>query len=76
MAGIVQAAQHPQELFNRIVQNNPQMQMVQQLQQVNQYVQQNGGNAESLFYAMAKQQNKDPEQIIQQAKEMMASYRK
>jgi hypothetical protein len=65
MAGMVQAAQNPQAAFNQIAQNNP------KIQQVMQYVRQNGGDAKEAFFALAKQKGVDPNQIIQQVQSMM-----
>lgn len=64
MAGMVKAAQNPQETLNQLSQNNPQM------QQVMQYVNQNGGDAKTAFYALAKQKGIDPDKIIQQVQGM------
>ena len=65
MAGMVKAAQNPQAAVNRMAQSNPQM------QQVLQFVQQNGGDARSAFYALAKQKGVDPNTIISQVQNMM-----
>ena len=54
--------------LNRMIQSN---QQIQQLQQVIDYVKKNGGDAKSLFYAMAEQKGKNPDQILQQAQNMM-----
>ena len=56
---------NPQAAIGQMAQNNPQM------QQVMQFVQQNGGDAKSAFYALARQKGVDPEAIIQQARNMM-----
>ena len=48
-----------------MAQNDPRM------QQVMQYVQQNGGDPRSAFYALAKQKGVDPNAIIQQVRSMM-----
>ena len=60
MAGMVQAAQNPQAALSRMTQNNPQM------QQVMQYIQQNGGDPKAAFYALARQKGVDPNEIIRQ----------
>ena len=65
MAGLVRASQHPQETINQMVQSNPQM------QQVMQYVQQNGGDARAAFFALARQKGVDPNAIIQQVRGMI-----
>jgi len=62
---MVQAAQNPQAAVSQMTQNNPQM------QQVMQYVQQNGGDPKAAFFALAKQKGIDPNVIIQQVKGMM-----
>lgn len=65
MAETVKAAQNPQAALSQMAQNNP------QVQQVMQYVRQNGGDAKSAFYALAKQKGIDPDTIIQQVQGMM-----
>ena len=65
MAGMVRAAQNPQAALNQLAQNNDHIQQVMQL------IRQNGGDAKSLFYAMAKQKGIDPNTIISQLQEMM-----
>ena len=65
MAGIIQAARNPQSAANQMAQNNPQM------QQVMQYINQNGGDAKAAFFALAKQKGADPNAIIQQVQRMM-----
>ena len=62
---MVKAMGNPQATIGQMAQNNPQM------QQVMQYVQQNGGDAKAAFYALAKQRGVDPDVIIQQAQNMM-----
>lgn len=65
MVGMVKASQNPQALINQMAQSNP------QIQQVMDYVQQNGGDAKAAFYAMAKQKGVDPNAIVQQVQDMM-----
>ena len=65
MAGMAQAMQNPQAAIGQMAQNNPQM------QQVIQYVQQNGGDAKAAFYNLARQKGVDPNTIIQQVNSMM-----
>ena len=62
---MVKAAQNPQAAIGQLTQSNPQM------QQVMQYVHQNGGDARAAFYALAKQKGVDPNQIISQVNSMM-----
>ena len=65
MIGMVQSAQNPQMAINQMAMNNPQM------QQVMQYINQNGGDAKTAFFALAKQKGRDPTPIIQQVQRMM-----
>ena len=50
-------------------QNNP------QLQQVYDYIRTTGGNAKSSFYLLAKQKGADPDQIINQAMNILGNKR-
>ena len=58
----VMNAKNPNMLMQQLAQNNP------QLQQTLNYINQNGGNAERLFYDMAKQKGVDPNTILNQLK--------
>lgn len=51
-------ARNPQQMLNSIIQQNPQMQAVMNL------VSQNGGNAQNLFYALARQKGIDPDAFL------------
>ena len=51
-------ARNPQQMLNSIIQQNPQMQAVMNL------VNQNGGNAQNLFYALARQRGIDPDAFL------------
>ena len=51
---------NPQETFSQLMNNNP------QLQQVMNYVQQNGGDAKAAFYNLAKEKGIDPNTILSQ----------
>lgn len=62
MMRMLKFARNPQALFNQMMTSNP------QLKQVMEYVNQNGGDAEALFYRLAKENNVDPEQILSQLK--------
>lgn len=42
-----------------------------QMQQVYDFINQNGGNPEKAFYALAKQKGVDPNQILSQVRSMM-----
>lgn len=59
--GIAKAIQGGNPL-DLIGQNDPKM------QQVNQFIASNGGNAEAAFYALAKQKGVDPNEILSQVK--------
>ena len=65
MIGTVQAARDPMAVINQIAMSNP------QLQQVMQMINQNGGNAQQLFYNTAQQWGIDPNPIIQQVQGLM-----
>lgn len=54
----------PQAMIQQALQNDP------RTQQVLDYVNQNGGNAEQLFYRMAQQKGVDPNVIINQIRSM------
>jgi hypothetical protein len=61
LTGMVNAylnASNPQRMLNSIIQQNPQMQQVVNL------VNQSGGNAQNLFYALARQMGVDPEAFL------------
>ena len=65
---MVQAIQNPQRaIIGQMSQSNP------QIQQVMQFINQNGGDAKSAFYALAKQKNADPDMILNQARQMMGN---
>ena len=55
-------AENPNAMLQQMAQNNP------QLKQTLDYINQNGGNAKDLFYAMAKQKGVDPNTILNQLK--------
>ena len=65
---MVKAAQNPQAVIDQLSQNNP------KVQQVLQYIQQNGGDAKAVFYTLAKQKGVDPNQVIQQAQGIIKYY--
>ena len=61
LMGMIKAyrnAKNPQQMLNNIIQQNPQMQAVMNL------VNQNGGNAQNLFYALARQRGIDPDAFL------------
>ena len=55
---------NPQGMIQQMLQNDP------RTQQVMDYVNKNGGNAQQLFYQMAQQKGIDPNVIINQIKSM------
>ena len=59
MMNAVRGAKNPQAMMEQMMRNNP------QFQQVNQLIQQSGGDAKKAFYTFAEQQGIDPEQIVQ-----------
>lgn len=60
MIGIIKAASNPQAAFNQMAQNNP------QIQQVMNYVNQNGGDPKQAFYNACKESGVDPDSILNQ----------
>ena len=60
MFKMLKSAQNPQAMLQSMVQQNPQMQSVMQL------VNQNGGDAKTAFYNLAKQRGVDPEEVLKQ----------
>lgn len=61
LMGMIKAyrnARNPQQMLNSIIQQNPQMQAVMDL------VNQHGGNAQNLFYALARQRGIDPDAFL------------
>lgn len=64
MIGMVKASENPQAAVNQMAQSDSRMQQVMQI------VNQNGGDAKTAFYNMAKQRGVDPNTIISQLKNM------
>lgn len=64
MIGMVKGSQNPQAAINQLSQSDP------RLQQVMQVVNQNGGDAKTAFYNMAKQKGIDPNTVISQLRNM------
>lgn len=58
-------AQSPQAAFSQIQQNDP------RLEEVMKYIRENGGDAKTLFFSLAKQKGKDPNVIINQVQSIM-----
>ena len=65
MAGMVNAAQNPYSALTQLTQQDPRMQQVMQV------VQQNGGDAKSAFYNLARQKGVDPDTVLQQIRSFM-----
>ena len=65
MVGMVKASQNPQAAINQMAQSDPRMQQVMQV------VNQNGGDAKTAFYNLAKQRGVDPNTIIKQLQSLM-----
>jgi len=58
MMSAVQAAQNPVTALNQMMASNPQLQAALTL------IQQNGGDARAAFFAYAKQNGIDPQQVL------------
>jgi hypothetical protein len=58
MFNILKNSNNPQQAFIQMLNQNP------QLKNIYEFVSTNGGNAEQLFYTLAKQKNTDPNQIL------------
>ena len=58
----IRSANDPNSMFQSLAATNP------QIQQVMQYVQQNGGDAKQAFYNLAQQRGVDPNSILNQLK--------
>lgn len=62
MMGMVRSAGNPMAMVNQMAAQNPQMKQMVDL------VNQNGGNAEQVFYAACKQRGVDPQTILNMLK--------
>lgn len=62
MLNMVRGAQNPQAMFSQLMQQNP------QYAQVSQIIQQNGGDPQKAFYAMANQLGVNGDDIINMLK--------
>ena len=62
---MAQGMRNPQGTVQQMMQNDP------RIQQVLNYINQNGGDAKALFYSMAQQKCVDPNVIINQVKSMI-----
>lgn len=58
MAQMIRGSRNPQNALNALLTQNPQM------QQVINYVNQNGGNAQEAFYKLAKERGVNPEDVL------------
>lgn len=59
---MIKNAGNPQMMLQQMMSQNP------QIQQVMQYVKDNGGNAKTAFYKLAEQKGVNPEEILQMLK--------
>ena len=64
----IMVAKNPNAVMQSLMQQNP------QLKQTMDYINQNGGNAEQLYYQKAKEMNTDPNVIINQLKNLMNNH--
>ena len=64
IAGMIKAAKDPMAAINNLAQQDTRM------QQVMQYINQNGGNAEAAFYNLAKEKGVDPKEVLSQIQTM------
>ena len=62
MVNLMQGAKNPQAFITQMANTNPELQNVMRM------VQNNGGDARSLFYQMARERGVDPEYILNQLK--------
>lgn len=62
MMQMMKTAGNPQMMFQQMLSQNPQM------QQIVQYVNNNGGNPKEAFYKMAKEKGVNPNDILQMLK--------
>ena len=58
MMNSMRNATNPQAMFNQMVSQNPKM------QEIMQYINENGGDAKQAYYKMAEQKGIDPNYII------------
>lgn len=62
LMNMIRNSGNPQAMMNQIMRNNPQM------QQIMNYVNQNGGDPKAAFYKLAEEKGIDPEEILSQLK--------
>ena len=58
MANVIKNSRNPKAMLEQMMQSNP------QIQQAMNYINQNGGDAKSAFYALARQKGVDPESVL------------
>lgn len=56
---------NPQDALNQMGQSSP------QIKQVQDFINQNGGDAQSAFYALARQRGVDPNEVLQKVRGMI-----
>ena len=62
MMGMIRNAGNPQAMLNQMMQNNPQM------NQVMDFVNQHGGDAQKAFYSLCEQRGVNPDEILNMLK--------
>lgn len=58
MMNTIKNSRNPKAMLEQMMQSNP------QIQQAMNYINQNGGDAKSAFYALARQKGVDPESVL------------
>ena len=58
MANVIKNSRNPKAMLEQMMQSNP------RIQQALNYINQNGGDAKSAFYALARQKGVDPESVL------------
>lgn len=64
MLNTIRNSRNPQAMLQNMMMQNP------QLKQAMDWIQQNGGNTESAFYALAKQRGYDPNAVLNALKQL------
>lgn len=62
MMGMVSNSQNPQAMLNQMISGNP------NLKQVMDFIQQNGGDPQKAFYALAEQKGINPQDVLDMLK--------
>ena len=60
--GMVNGAQNPQAMIQQLAMNNPQMRQVMSV------INENGGDPQKAFYALAEKRGVDPQEILNMLK--------